>query len=94
MPEPGEDETVRVVALDRSFHVSCYKCEVTTVKAYCIESFHFDSLILLFPFQDCDMLLTSEAEGRGCYPLDDHILCKACNAKRVQMLTNRMTTEL
>lgn len=28
MPEPGEDETVRVVALDRSFHVECYKCEV------------------------------------------------------------------
>lgn len=28
MPEPGEDETVRVVALDRSFHVACYKCEV------------------------------------------------------------------
>lgn len=45
-------------------------------------------------FQDCDMLLSSEAEGRGCYPLDDHILCKACNAKRVQMLTSRMTTEL
>lgn len=28
MPEPGKEETVRVVALDRSFHVSCYKCEV------------------------------------------------------------------
>ncbi|XP_037945120.1 LIM domain-containing protein C4F6.12-like isoform X1 [Teleopsis dalmanni] len=70
MPEPGEEETVRVVALDRSFHFECYKCE------------------------DCGLLLSSEAEGRGCYPLDDHILCKSCNAKRVQMLTNRMTTEL
>ena len=28
MPEPGQEETVRVVALDRSFHVNCYKCEV------------------------------------------------------------------
>ncbi|RXG71664.1 Lipoma-preferred partner-like protein [Armadillidium vulgare] len=28
MPEAGKDETVRVVALDRSFHVNCYKCEV------------------------------------------------------------------
>lgn len=28
MPEPGQDETVRVVALDRSFHIQCYKCEV------------------------------------------------------------------
>lgn len=28
MPEPGQEETVRVVALDRSFHIQCYKCEV------------------------------------------------------------------
>lgn len=28
MPEPGQEETVRIVALDRSFHISCYKCEV------------------------------------------------------------------
>lgn len=70
MPEPGQEETVRVVALDRSFHVNCYRCE------------------------DCGLLLSSEAEGRGCYPLDDHILCRSCNAKRVQALTSRMTTEL
>uniref|UniRef100_A0A1I8PPB1 LIM zinc-binding domain-containing protein n=1 Tax=Stomoxys calcitrans TaxID=35570 RepID=A0A1I8PPB1_STOCA len=72
MPEPGETETVRVVALDRSFHFECYKCE------------------------DCGLLLSSEAEGRGCYPLDDHVLCKSCNAQRVQMLTNCIanTTEL
>ncbi|XP_054164509.1 lipoma-preferred partner homolog isoform X2 [Oppia nitens] len=63
VPEPGKTETVRVVALDRSFHVNCYKCE------------------------DCDLLLSSEAEGRGCYPLDDHILCRNCNAKRVQEIT-------
>ncbi|XP_041449340.1 LIM domain-containing protein C4F6.12 isoform X2 [Drosophila obscura] len=69
MPELGQEETVRVVALDRSFHLECYKCE------------------------DCGLLLSSEADGRGCYPLDDHILCKSCNAQRVQALTNRMTTE-
>lgn len=28
MPEAGQEETVRIVALDRSFHVNCYKCEV------------------------------------------------------------------
>ncbi|KAH8339733.1 hypothetical protein KR074_009877, partial [Drosophila pseudoananassae] len=67
MPESGQEETVRVVALDRSFHLGCYKCE------------------------DCGLLLSSEAEGRGCYPLDDHILCKSCNAQRVQVLTKRMT---
>uniref|UniRef100_A0A6B2ECH7 Putative focal adhesion adaptor protein paxillin n=1 Tax=Phlebotomus kandelakii TaxID=1109342 RepID=A0A6B2ECH7_9DIPT len=70
MPEMGKEETVRVVALDRSFHPSCYKCE------------------------DCGLLLSSEAEGRGCYPLDDHVLCKSCNAKRVQALTSHMSTEL
>lgn len=70
MPEPGQEETVRVVALDRSFHINCYKCE------------------------DCGLILSSEAEGRGCYPLDDHVLCKSCNAKRVQSLTSHMTTEL
>lgn len=70
MPEHGQEETVRVVALDRSFHFECYKCE------------------------DCGLLLSSEAEGRGCYPLDDHVLCKSCNAKRVQTLTNRMTKDL
>ncbi|XP_011503449.1 PREDICTED: LIM domain-containing protein 1 isoform X2 [Ceratosolen solmsi marchali] len=69
MPEPGEDETVRVVALDRSFHIQCYKCE------------------------DCGLILSSDSEG-GCYPLDDHVLCKSCNASRVQALTSHMTTEL
>ncbi|KAI7698053.1 Lipoma-preferred partner -like protein, partial [Sarcoptes scabiei] len=63
VPEPGKTETVRVVAMDKSFHVSCYKCE------------------------DCDLLLSSEVEGRGCYPLDNHILCRGCNAKRVQAIT-------
>lgn len=69
MPELGQDETVRIVALDKSFHVNCYKCE------------------------DCGLILSSEPEGRGCYPLDDHILCKSCNAKRVQALTSKMATE-
>lgn len=34
MPEIGQDETVRFVALDRSFHVQCYKCEVSKFKNY------------------------------------------------------------
>ncbi|XP_041984683.1 lipoma-preferred partner homolog [Aricia agestis] len=70
MPEEGEEETVRVVALDRSFHVRCYRCE------------------------DCGLQLSSEALGRGCYPLDGHILCKACNAHRIRLITNVMTTDL
>lgn len=62
MPSPGEEETVRIVALDRSFHVNCYKCE------------------------DCGVQLSSEADGQGCYPLDDHILCRNCNSKRVNSM--------
>lgn len=26
-PEPGQEETVRIVAMEKSFHVNCYKCE-------------------------------------------------------------------
>uniref|UniRef100_UPI00358EDD9C lipoma-preferred partner homolog isoform X3 n=1 Tax=Myxine glutinosa TaxID=7769 RepID=UPI00358EDD9C len=70
MPEPGQEETVRIVALDRSFHVHCYKCE------------------------DCGLLLSSENEGQGCYPLDSHILCRNCNARRIQALSANITTDL
>jgi len=35
MPEPGRDETVRVVALDKNFHMKCYKCEVSC--PFCLE---------------------------------------------------------
>lgn len=70
MPKKGQEETVRVVAMDKSFHVECYRCE------------------------DCGLQLSSDAEGRGCYPLDEHILCKNCNARRIQAMTTKMTTEL
>ncbi|XP_013412899.1 lipoma-preferred partner homolog [Lingula anatina] len=70
MPDNGQEETVRIVAMDKSFHVNCYRCE------------------------DCGLILSSEAEGRGCYPLDDHLLCKNCNALQIQAMTSKMTTEL
>ena len=28
-PQPGQEETVRVVALEKSFHVDCYICKVS-----------------------------------------------------------------
>lgn len=31
MPAPGQEETVRIVALDRDFHVQCYRCEVCSL---------------------------------------------------------------
>ncbi|XP_061744685.1 lipoma-preferred partner isoform X2 [Nerophis ophidion] len=69
MPAPGQEETVRIVALDRDFHVHCYRCE------------------------DCGSLL-SEGDNQGCYPLDDHVLCKKCNSGRIQALTAKTTTDL
>ncbi|XP_061815289.1 thyroid receptor-interacting protein 6 isoform X2 [Nerophis lumbriciformis] len=69
MPEMGQEETVRIVALDRSFHVNCYVCE------------------------ECGLLLSSEGEGRGCYPLDGHILCKSCSARRIQDLSAKISTD-
>ncbi|XP_028654244.2 thyroid receptor-interacting protein 6 [Erpetoichthys calabaricus] len=69
MPEKGQEETVRIVALDRSFHVNCYVCE------------------------ECGLLLSSEGEGRGCYPLDGHILCKSCSARRIQELSSKISTD-
>jgi len=59
----GDRESVRVVAMDKSFHVNCYRCE------------------------DCGMQLSSKIEGHGCYPLDAHLYCKACNTARVRALT-------
>ncbi|KPP63316.1 hypothetical protein Z043_118438, partial [Scleropages formosus] len=69
MPAPGQEETVRIVALERDFHVQCYRCE------------------------DCRTLL-SEGDNQGCYPLDGHVLCKNCNAARIQALTAKATTDL
>ena len=39
---------------------------------------------------DCSVLLSSEEEGRGCYPLDNDVLCKGCNTRRIQHLTQAL----
>ncbi|KAL7031162.1 hypothetical protein ACKWTF_006919 [Chironomus riparius] len=44
MPEPDKEETIRVVALDRSFHINCYKCEVSIVYDFnwtCFKTINF-----------------------------------------------------
>ncbi|XP_015756188.1 PREDICTED: lipoma-preferred partner homolog, partial [Acropora digitifera] len=63
IPDEGQDETIRIVSMNKDFHVKCYICE------------------------DCNAPLSSEKGGSGCYPLDGHLLCQDCNAKRVQILT-------
>lgn len=43
--------------------------------------------------QECGLLLSSEGECQGCYPLDGHILCRACSAWRIQELSATVTTD-
>lgn len=114
MPEPGQEETVRIVALDRSFHIGCYKCEVGGPGQRCgwgggllgpgalgvvkhdgegSQGLGPDGKLLLFSEQECGLLLSSEGECQGCYPLDGHILCKACSAWRIQELSATVTTD-
>ena len=35
MPASGSDEAVRIVAMDKSFHPHCYKCEVSERRLVC-----------------------------------------------------------
>ncbi|XP_020346301.1 thyroid receptor-interacting protein 6-like isoform X1 [Oncorhynchus kisutch] len=67
--EPGQEETVIIVALGRNFHVKCYVCE------------------------ECGLLLSSEVEERGCYPLDGHILCKGCSAQQIRNPSAKISTD-
>ncbi|CAB3404933.1 unnamed protein product [Caenorhabditis bovis] len=64
IPVDGEKESVRVVAMDKSFHVDCYKCE------------------------DCGLQLSSKLDGHGCYPIDQHLLCKTCNGNRLRVMSS------
>ncbi|KAF5918170.1 hypothetical protein HPG69_002811 [Diceros bicornis minor] len=111
MPEPGQEETVRIVALDRSFHIGCYKCEVREPgrwekrfsgsgvlgmvehKGQGTQGSGPDGKLLPLFTQECGLLLSSEGECQGCYPLDGHILCKACSAWRIQELSATVTTD-
>lgn len=107
MPEPGQEETVRIVALDRSFHIGCYKCEVgglgKGIRVFGVWGAEHegegtqgsgpDGELLLLSEQECGLLLSSEGECQGCYPLDGHILCKACSAWRIQELSATVTTD-
>ncbi|ELW47547.1 Zyxin [Tupaia chinensis] len=86
MPEPGRDETVRVVALDKNFHMKCYKCEVShplvlslcPLEAGSVQG-EWESLL---SNQDCGRPLSIEADDNGCFPLDGHVLCRKCHTAR------------
>nr|CAD7426396.1 unnamed protein product [Timema monikensis] len=69
----GTEETVRVVSMDKDFHVDCYICEVSCIICYICE---------VIGWQDCGMQLTDEPDKR-CYPLDGHLMCRACHIQRL-----------
>lgn len=96
IPAPGSEETVRVVALDKNFHLKCYRCEVRPIHScFCLGFFvvvfyvcHrvFQLLIIniSITLQDCARPLSIEADENGCYPLDGKILCMKCHTQRAK----------
>ena len=58
MPTPGQEETVRVVALDRSFHLQCYRYQWANKYIYKLGFGHFSVYSKFF---------LSERSGQGFF---------------------------
>lgn len=90
VPAAGSEETVRVVALDKNFHLKCYRCEVRHAHKYTWHNVSTHSRerdfksIRSFTLQDCARPLSIEADENGCYPLNGRILCMKCHTQRAK----------
>lgn len=67
MPAPGQEETVRIVALDRDFHVQCYRCEVCLCALVCYK--HDNRHVAHLFFVVCFFLLTCLKERERENPI-------------------------
>lgn len=94
VPDAGSEETIRVVALEKNFHLKCYRCEVRRFLLVIFTYLHALEVKKLlnkyvfkyktFSLQDCTRPLSIEADENGCYPLDGRILCMKCHTLRAR----------
>lgn len=84
-PVEGTEETVRVVSMDKDFHVDCYVCEdcgmqLTDEPESKVNSFK----IALDHFHDWHYKLCIPLCFQ-CYPLDGRLMCRRCHLQKISM---------
>uniref|UniRef100_A0A8C8MN10 Zyxin n=3 Tax=Oncorhynchus tshawytscha TaxID=74940 RepID=A0A8C8MN10_ONCTS len=96
------DATAQIHCLDdfhRKFGPCCSVCgqaimpEPGQDAAVCIVALDRSFHVNCYGCEECGLRLSSEGEGRGCYPLDGHILCKDCSSRRIQGLSANISTD-
>ena len=98
VPDSGTEETVRIVCMDRNFHPKWVgvgkqygddplRSGEWIALSHELKLIAFCFMVLFLSWRCykcelCGLVLNSDDEGHGCYPLDGHILCHGCNVKR------------
>jgi len=59
-------------------------CFVISIVVVFLQNALFVLLVSCVVVQDCEMQLTDEPAQR-CYPLDGHLLCRACHLQRISV---------
>ena len=79
LPEPGKEESTRVVALDRNFHITCYKCEVI---AHLLSKLSKVSLVYRRPCQQLVVMFLFRNVTFSFHPTKAVILSMATSTAR------------